>query len=232
MLQFVTDRGGRCTPGVLVLPVAVALLLLGATGTAASQTAPASPTPAPTPTAQAALAQNAQTAPTPPQTAPTAPQTAPQNPPQTEPTPPETAPKVPGDRQGRGPRGPRGAPPAPGQEPADLEGVMDGIKGQLKSLAGAIGTSNTEAALVAVNDMERLVLLAKKYGPNNMNTVAAADRPAHQVAYRKALLGVLKELADVELNVLDGKFDAAMEQLKGPLAEMRDDAHDKFQAAH
>jgi len=213
MLKSVTDRGGRCIPGVLALPAAVALLILCVSGMAAPQTAP--PQTAPPQTA-------------PPQTAPPAageqaPQAAP-------PAAGEKAPPAPGGRQGRGPKGGRGAPPAAGLEPGDLEGVMDGIKGQMKALGAALGASNSEAALVAVTDMQRLVLLAKKYGPTNMAAVASADQPAHMVAYRKALLGVLQELVAVELNVLDGKFEAAMEQLKGPLSDMRDVAHDQFQA--
>jgi hypothetical protein len=209
MFQFVMGRGGRSLPvGARTLrlaPVVIAMSVLFVPVSASAQTTPA-PAPAPAPTA-------------PPQTAP--------------PAPPAKADAPPADAPPKGGPGGKkhGRPPAPPTgEPADLEAVMNGLKDNAKLLNGALASEDSKVALNSVIEMERLAALAKKFEPNNMAGMAEADKPAHIVEFRKTLIALLKQLTDIEASVLDGKFAPALDMMKGPLMQMRDDAHDKFQA--
>jgi len=123
--------------------------------------------------------------------------------------------------------GPPGGAPAPGQEKS-LKDVMNGLKNNLKTLSASVTAKAKDPSVAAVSEMERLVLLAKTFEPQNMADTPEADRPQHLIDFRKDMLGLLKQLADLETEVLDGKFDAATARINGPLMDLRDESHDKY----
>jgi len=121
-----------------------------------------------------------------------------------------------------------GEPAAAAVGESTLEDVMKGLKAQLKQLSSSLDGKKQDSALAAVGEMERLVLLAKTHEPANLNDTPKDGRPAKVVAFRKDLLAVLRELADVEVDILDEKYDAAAAKVSGPLTDMRDEGHDKY----
>jgi soluble cytochrome b562 len=127
--------------------------------------------------------------------------------------------------------GPPGGAPAPGQEKS-LKDVMNGLKGNLKTLAASVAAKAKDPSVAAVSEMERLVLVAKTFEPQNMADTPEADRPQHLIDFRKDMLGLLKQLADLETEVLDGKFDDATKRIEGPLMDLRDESHDKYKKQH
>ena len=122
---------------------------------------------------------------------------------------------------------PAGHPSAAGPE-ASLLDVMDEMKARLKSLSASCTVKAQEPALAAVMEMQRLILVAKAFEPNTMADKPEAERPAHLTAYRKELLRTLKELADLEADLLDGNFDAATKRVETSLPDLRDEAHEQF----
>jgi molybdopterin converting factor small subunit len=109
-----------------------------------------------------------------------------------------------------------------------LEDVMQGLKEKLKQLSAALEGKKQQDALVAVGEMQRLVQLAKTHEPKNLNDTPKAGRPAQVVAFRKDLIGMLRELADVEVEVLDEQYDAALAKVNGQVIQMRDAGHKKY----
>ena len=119
---------------------------------------------------------------------------------------------------------------APGVPPGEksLQGVMQGLKDKLKELTAALEAKKQDPALDAVGEMQRLVLLAKTHEPANLEDTPKAGRPAEVVAFRKDLIGLLRELADVEVDVLDEHYDAALAKVNGQVIQMRDAGHKKY----
>jgi hypothetical protein len=119
---------------------------------------------------------------------------------------------------------------APGAVPGEktLEDVMQGLKEELKQLSAALEARKQEPALDAVGEMQRLVLLAKTHEPKNLNDTPKDGRAAHAVAFRKDLIALLRELTDLEVDVLDERYDTALAAVKGPLLEMREAGHKKY----
>lgn len=109
-----------------------------------------------------------------------------------------------------------------------LHDVMEAMKPLLKSLSTACAAKAKEPALAAVTEMQRLMLVAKVFEPTTLADTPEADRPALLLGFRKDLLRALKELADVELDVLDGNFDAATKRVETSLPDLRDEAHELY----
>ena len=105
---------------------------------------------------------------------------------------------------------------------------MNGMKSNLKTLSAACTSKSRDPALAAVSEMERLMLVAKSFEPQNQADTPEADRPQHLVDFRKDLLRTLKELADLESELLDGNFDAATKRIESSLMDLRDESHDKY----
>jgi soluble cytochrome b562 len=123
---------------------------------------------------------------------------------------------------------PAHAPPKAGAAEASLRDVMNGLKNNIKTLSTACAGKAREPALAAVAEMERLVLVGKGFEPQNQADTPEADRPQHLVDFRKDMLHLLKELADLEGDLLDGNFDAASKRIDTALPDLRDEAHDKY----
>ena len=111
----------------------------------------------------------------------------------------------------------------------DLQDLMGGIKKNMKIVGLSVEDPAANArALAAVNEMEVMLLAAKTHGPPNLNEVPRADREAHAIAFRVDLAKTLIETLKIEIAVLEGRRDEAMDFLRGPLREMRDAGHEKY----
>lgn len=112
---------------------------------------------------------------------------------------------------------------------ADLADTMGELRGQLKALNGALAAKDEPASLRAVSEMQRLALVAKDAALPGLDKRPADQRAAQAKAYRKELLGLLRQLADLEDEVLDGRWDEALQRATVTLKSVRDAAHEKFQ---
>lgn len=119
--------------------------------------------------------------------------------------------------------------PTPTQEAA-LHGHMEGMKTHLKQTAVALGSKDRAQALEHIAELERLVLLAKLEEPSNLSEIGAAEQPDHITSFRRDLALVLGVLVEMEVDVLDGRFDDARARVVDPLFPMRETAHEKYQA--
>lgn len=117
-------------------------------------------------------------------------------------------------------------------EEGPLHVTMEGMRDALKGLATAIKDPAThEDALVHVADLQAHVLRAKMLEPSNLDEIPADQRPAHQTAFRRDMASLLGLLAEAEIHLLDGDAEAVGAMIRGPLMELRDGSHEKYQKA-
>jgi hypothetical protein len=112
---------------------------------------------------------------------------------------------------------------------AELSDVMGELKGRLKALSVALAAKDEPAALEALGAMQGLALEAKGCVPPGTEKLPRDGQAAHVKAFRKELLMLLRQLADLEDEVLDGTWDAATRRATVGLKELRDAAHERFQ---
>lgn len=128
----------------------------------------------------------------------------------------------------RAPASERGGPHDDGESELGL--AMESLKADLRKLGGFLKAGDKQAeALAVIANMQRGVLDAKLLPPSNLSEIAEGERPAHVLLYRKEMAMLLQEFAALEIDVIEGANAAALERMKGKLAEMRDAGHDKFQ---
>jgi soluble cytochrome b562 len=124
----------------------------------------------------------------------------------------------------------RPASPALVAEETPLAEAMDTLKANLKVLArSAQDPAKETEALEALSAMQAAVLQAKTYDPQNLMEVPAAERDAHKRAFREQMLVLLQRLAGLEILLLEGKRSEVVAEIKGPLMELRNAAHERFQ---
>ncbi len=112
-----------------------------------------------------------------------------------------------------------------------LEDRMSLIKHELKATARAVRNPNTppEIAILHVSMLQRLVVDAKDMVPGRLDSLEGEQREAEIAEYRRTQCKVLVQLAKLEMHMLDGDREAAWEVIAGPLSELRDAGHDRFQ---
>jgi hypothetical protein len=111
----------------------------------------------------------------------------------------------------------------------ELEQTMRQINGAGKVLGRGITKDNRDESLLQVDKMQHALIAAKAMTPDAVAGVAADQRDAFLADYRKRLLEALKVACDVEIAILDGKYEAAQELVKTQLSAIKKSAHDKFQ---
>ena len=112
---------------------------------------------------------------------------------------------------------------------ADLADVMGQMKGKLKALTVALAAKDEPASLEVLGAMQGLALEAKGFVPPGTDKLPRDGQAAHVKAYRKQVLALLRQLADLEDEVLDGAWDDATKRATVTLKELRDAAHERFQ---
>ena len=115
----------------------------------------------------------------------------------------------------------------------DSDVLHDNMK-QIKKHLKVVGTSvedsaSREKVLAAITQMEGLMLLSKLEDPSNLSEKPEAKRAAHTIAFRKDMIASLIEVLKLEVAVLDGDTEMAVEIIKGPLYSMRSEAHERYQ---
>ncbi len=119
-----------------------------------------------------------------------------------------------------------GAAPAANEE---LEQTMRQINGAGKMLGRGITKDNRDESLLQIDKMQHALLAAKAMTPDAVAGVAADKRDAFLADYRRTLLEALKVACDIEIAILDGKYEDAQELVKTQLNAIKKNGHDKFQ---
>ena len=106
---------------------------------------------------------------------------------------------------------------------------MEQMKDELRSLQKTVADpAQNEATLKSLTHMQHLAIDGKLGAPSNMADVPADKQAAHKVAFRREMLKLVKDLAEVELLVIDGKNAEADKMVKSVIVADRDAGHDKF----
>lgn len=114
------------------------------------------------------------------------------------------------------------------QEHGELEGFMDDMRSELKSVGKGIEAKDQGAAWKSICEFQKLVLAAKQEIPPKAASVPAAERDAFVNAFRARISQLLKASCDAEAAVLAGKFDEADKVVKEVIWPMQKPAHKEF----
>jgi uncharacterized membrane protein len=109
-----------------------------------------------------------------------------------------------------------------------LEQAMRQINGAGKTLGRGITADNRDESLAQIVKLQNAVITAKEMTPDTAAVVEADKRAAFLADYRKSLTEVLKAACDVEIAILDGKYDVAQDLMKTKLGALKKGGHDKF----
>lgn len=134
---------------------------------------------------------------------------------------------------GEEPRGePRGGPERRGGRRGEGMGIhqaMEQMETEVKKLEASIADpARTEETVRALSRMIQFTGASLTGAPKNQEKIAADARDAHMLAFRRDLLKMVKELADIELLVLDGKHADAAAALTAKVLTPAGDAHKKY----
>jgi hypothetical protein len=125
-----------------------------------------------------------------------------------------------------GERGQRGA-----GIPQNVEGAMKGVNRAMRQLRKQIGdASKKDENLKLIGDMERNAVIAKNMPlPDDYLEKAKTDedRAKLKADYRNDLMKLVRDLLDMEQNVIDGKNDVATKQLD-EVQKLRESSHEKL----
>jgi hypothetical protein len=118
----------------------------------------------------------------------------------------------------------------PSDDGVSLEDLMYGMKNNLKTLAQSLSSPDgSERALGAVREMQVLSIASKDALPLTILDLPEEDRAAKTAAYQVDMARLLIELAEMEIEILEGRPEGAMERVAGSLFKLRDASHDKWQ---
>lgn len=114
---------------------------------------------------------------------------------------------------------------------AALHDRMELVKHELKATARAVRNPDKplELAIVHVSMLQRLIVDSKDMVPGRLGSLEGEQRETEIAEYRRTQCKVLIELAKLEMHLLDGDREAAWGVIAGPLADLRDAGHDRFQ---
>lgn len=145
----------------------------------------------------------------------------------------QPAPPPPGERAPGGPGvpgGPGGRGPGLRGEPISIEGAMKQMNGAYKRLMATVADpAKAEESLRFIGDMERGCVLAKNQSPKKQLEAVEGDAAKAKKAedFRRRLIALNQHLLQIELALLDKKFDEA-KRLLGAVEGMEDKGHEAF----
>lgn len=112
----------------------------------------------------------------------------------------------------------------------ELADLMGALKSNLKIVAQSLGAPETHGqALEALREMQVLSLAAKTAVPFSIAELEPAPREAQLVAYQVEMARLLGTLAEMEVDLLEGRTEAVAAAIAGKLFKLRDAAHDRWQ---
>jgi hypothetical protein len=152
---------------------------------------------------------------------------------------PKPAPEAKGDPKAKGEQG-EGQRPGPrgegrwgrrggeGEGPG-LHGAMEQMKGELRKVSEAIADpARNEDTLRGLGRMISFAGASQGGLPKSVQELPADKQAAEKLAFRRELVLLARNLADIEMLVLDGKNAEAAAALKTKVVDARDAAHTKY----
>jgi soluble cytochrome b562 len=110
-----------------------------------------------------------------------------------------------------------------------LEQAMEDLKKNLKMLSQSVGdAARNEESLRALQAMQGSVLKAKLTSPPHAEKLPAGEQAKFKSDFRRDLCKALADLVQVEIEVLEGKNDAAKKRLAENVVAFRDASHAKY----
>ena len=114
--------------------------------------------------------------------------------------------------------------------PGSIGDHMSGIKKALKKTARNLSSGGSvDEALAQIQEMQVHVLAVKALEPPVLEDAPESEHQRIRIEFRVMAAKVLRELIDMEIDVAEGRTAEAMARIKGPLFELRDESHEKFQ---
>jgi hypothetical protein len=123
-------------------------------------------------------------------------------------------------------------PPAQVEEAAapELFDHMLEVKALVRDLSRLAGDATKKSeALPLITELEGHIIAAKEMVPPAAEVKPEAERPAFVLSFRKAMTELLREVAELELDIIEDRNDQAVERITTTLIQMRDKAHEVFQ---
>lgn len=135
-----------------------------------------------------------------------------------------------GGEQREGERsGPRGEGRRGGGAGPSLHRSMELIGTESERVTGSIADpAQNEVTLQGLGRIIGALGASQSGEPKNMSTIAADAQAAHKLAFRRALTVLVRDVAEVELLVIDGKNAEAEAMFKAKVLAMSDPNHEKF----
>ena len=119
--------------------------------------------------------------------------------------------------------------PERGQEKENpLEGAMNTMKSELRSLGRGITAENRDKSLERIANFQRQVLTAKLETPPNAAPLEGAAKVEFMTGFRRKLIEVLATSCKLETAVLDGKYEDATKIVTVDLKALQNEGHDKY----
>lgn len=137
----------------------------------------------------------------------------------------QEGPPPPGQRE-RGPGGPPGGPGGEMSASRSMKGMGRALKGLKTQIADATKKSD---CLRLVNEFQRGIINAKgaEVPADLLEGASDVERTRKAALYREQLIAALRLAIDLEVDIIEGRTDAAGAKIDS-LATLRDDAHDKI----
>lgn len=115
-------------------------------------------------------------------------------------------------------------------EELDLFEHMLQVKALVRDLAGLAGDASKKVeALPVITQLQGHIIAAKQLTPPAAETRPEGERAAFNLAFRKSMTELLREVAELELDIIEDRNAEAAERITKKLIEMRDAAHELFQ---
>ncbi len=122
-------------------------------------------------------------------------------------------------------------PPAEGTEPApELFDHMLEVKSIVRDLVrSAADPANKEESLQLMTELQEHIVAAKSMIPPAAELKPEAERPAFLLGFRRAMTELLREITELELDIIEDRNEQAVQRITTTIIAMRDKAHEVFQ---
>ena len=110
-----------------------------------------------------------------------------------------------------------------------IEHPMEDLNGSLKRLEKALAAKDTAAALPLIIKMQSACQEAKVEAPAKSAEISDAAKKAEFLnGYRKTMIGLQKDLLDIEALLIDGKADEAAKIVAEKVKPSKKSGHDAY----